>query len=134
MPLCAQVCKPVKRLTYMHSRHGLRNWERTYKSNEFSRSSEREGTTECKHLEFPEILRKILNVHICLNMNSFPLTQRCLFLSVSSYVLLKYWTYFVTQPFLPECRFHRLRMNKQSLWAWDPLGRNVRRLYLYTSP
>ena len=63
MPLCAQVCKPVKRLTYMHSRHGLRNWERTYKSNEFSRSSEREGTTECKHLEFPEILRKILNVH-----------------------------------------------------------------------
>ena len=44
--------------------------------------------------------------YFCLNMNSFPLTQRCLFSSVSFYVLLKYSTYSVTQPFFPECIFN----------------------------
>lgn len=38
------------------------------------------------------------------------------------------------QQWTHACRFRRLRMNKQSLSAWDPLGINVQRLYLYTSP
>ena len=38
------------------------------------------------------------------------------------------------QQWTHACRFRRLRMNKQRLWAWDSLGRNVQRLYLYTSP